>query len=390
MIAAWLAKSEGDLKRLAEAGFTVIGPNWDTRDISYLKRANDQGLKAAHKIADTAGTSLKLQKRLATPQGEAGIWREVEKRIKAVVDDPVYNDTVEVWLQGSEELSTRRFDGDLAYIQKFRDMIQLHDPKQRPLWMSDVTGVSASQMIDTHWWLDMVGPQMYLERIGKPGFYQHNGVINQLVCNVVKTATLLDAAYPLVRKRPATVSFGALYEPIPERDTEVFIDKIVEHDLYLALNNGLQGFQVYSWNNYSWDGASDTTTWNWYKEAWYKHVKRFTDYDLDSVYLWGERRHDLKLEFVQGPERIQWQQGAFPHDYPSVSMQNIQYGGKRYLILTNSSIEAVQVKVSGFPQGCMKTLDLHSGIYMASAGSIKATLQPYAVKLYRFEAIEGN
>lgn len=207
---------------------------------------------------------------------------------------------------------------------------------------------------------------------------------------MVKTAVQLDAAYPLPHKRPATASFGALYEPIPERDSEAFIDKVVRHDLYLALNNGLQGFQVYSWNNYTWDGASDTATWNWYKEAWYKHVKHFTDYDLDSVYLWGERRHDLRLDLVEGPWRIQWEQGTIIHDYPSVSMQNIQYGSKRYLILTNSSTEAVKVEVSGLPQGCIKTLDLLEDIYLPSNESINATLQPLDVKLYRIEPIEGS
>lgn len=390
MIAAWLAKSEGDIKMLADSGFTMIGPIWDTRDISYLNRAHALGLKAAHKITDTAGTSVKLQKRLATAEGEAGVWREVEKRIKAVVDDPVYNDTVEVWLQGSEELSTRRFDGDLAYIQKFRDMISIHDPKQRPLWMSDVTGVSVNQMIDTHWWLDMIGPQMYLERIGRPGFYQHNAIINKLVCNVVTTAEMLDTNYPLPHKRPATVSFGALYEPTPERDSAEFINKVVEHDLYLALNNGLQGFQIYSWYNYTFDGASDTTTWNWYKDAWYKHVKRLTDYELDDAYLWGDRRHDLRLEILRGPERMQWTQGSTNHDYPSISMQNIQYGSKRYVILTNSNTEAVQVEVSGFPTGCITSLDIREGKYQANNGAIKVTLQPLDVRLYRFESRDGG
>lgn len=261
--------------------------------------------------------------------------------------------------------------------------------------MSDVTGANHfyentpeipsddEGMKITHEYLDMVGQQMYLERIGKPDFYQHNAIINDLVNEVVKTAEEY--------KIPATVSFGIIYEPILERDTSEFIDKVVEHDLYLALNKGIQGFQIYSWlapDRTTKPEFADEDTWKWHKQAWYKHVKMFTDHKLDYAYLWGDRRDDLTLQILSGPERIQWEERGEFFDFPTISMQNIQYGDNRFLILTNSADavgQEVAVRIGNIPERCTVVLDIGEGFYLPKASSFTATLPPLGVKLYRFD-----
>jgi len=157
---------------------------------------------------------------------------------------------------------------------------------------------------------------------------------------IVSTAKELDARYPGRYPHAATGSLDALYEPISARDSAVMIDKIVEHWMYLGFNNGMQGYQFYAWHNYSGGEYADTQTWSWLKNAYYKHVKRLTDYKLDYAYLWGDRRKDLSIKTLSGPEKIK--------GYPSISMQNIQYGSERFVMLTNSQMKLCRLKSAGF------------------------------------------
>ena len=380
MITPWLAKSDIELQKIKDHGFSMQGPQWDTRSSvndSVMSKAESLGLRAAYRVVDGAGAVSKLLPKLDDGTEEEKLYNNIRSQLLRAVNNPDYNDQIDIWLTGTEEISTRN-SGNVEklnrYLRNFQKIVQENDPQQRPLWMSDVTGVDASQMNITHQYLDMVGPQMFLERIGNGTHYEHNVIINRLVGEVVKTAETYNI--------PATVSFGALYEPIPERDTPEFIDRVVEHDLYLALNRGIQGFQIYPWYNYTWDGASDTTTWNNYKTSWYKHVKRFTDYGLNNAYLWGDKRDDLTLKILSGADRNEF------YDYPSISMQNIQYVDKRFVILTNSSTGIVHVEVSNFPNNCVKLLDIREEKYVDNSGSINTTLQPLDVRLYRFDPVD--
>lgn len=388
MITAWRTEYSQskiqDIKDIASAGFTAFGPLMDTRITiidPLFAEAKMHGLRAAHRIVNGAtGWSD-----LCSADQEV-----VRNKIRYSFRDAIreWDDQIDIWLTGTEELSTHLNDCDqmsilLGYLRDFRTIAHELDNQKRPIWMSDVTGVDAVEMNITHEYLDMVGPQMYLERIGRPGFYQHNAIINTLVNEIVTTAD--------VYKIPATVSFGIIYEPISERDTQMFIDKVVEHDLYLSLNKGIQGFQIYSWlasNSSTNPEFADENTWNWYKDAWYKHVKTFTDHKLDYAYLWGVRRDDLTVEILSGPSRIQWEERGEFFDFPTISMQNIQYGDNRYLILTNSADsdgQDVTVRIGNIPQRCASVLDIREGLYLSKGSSFATTLPPLGVKLYRFD-----
>ena len=397
MLSPWLAQRKSDLQDIKDHGFTMFGPLWDTRESIiepiFQNAKKIGGLRAAHKINDGAGVVRKLCPKLDGGSKEEALWREVERNMKRAVNNPLYNDQIDVWLQGTEEISTRFHQCDknklLDYIQKFKKMVETHDPQKRPLWMSDVTGANPSQMAATHKWLDMVGPQMYIEGIGSSNHYKHNAIMNKLADSVVKTAVAMDASYPVMRPRAKTGSLGALYEPTPSHDNLDSIRNHTMHDMFLGFNRGMNGFQFYSWYNYTGDKYSDKQTFNWYKTAYKESVKLLTDNGLDYVYLWGDRRGDLTLETVSGPDRIAWRQGIAFYDYPSISMANIQYGNYRYVGLTNSATQSVQVKISGFPKSRVKILDIRSGKYLSNVddGYINPKLKPLDVKLYRVEEL---
>ena len=387
MLTAWLGKSAGDLEKMKQHGFTMQGPEWNTMNLNYLDTAISKGLRSAHRIIDGPTNAHELKKVYKDGKQEA-MFRNLRSRVRKITQVPKYNNNVDIWLTGVEELSTHIGDGDwdvtLAvatdYLKRLKQIVKEEDPQQRPLWMSDVTGVQQSKMLVTQQYLDMLGPQVYLGRINPVGRgYTTDAVMGSIARTIVSTAQELDSRYPGKYKRASTASLDALYEPISSRDGAENISRIVEHWMYLGFNNGLQGYQFYAWNNYTGGAYADTQTWNWWRYAYYKHVKRLTDNKLDYAYLWGDRRSDLDMKIVSGP--------ATTHGYPSISMQNIQYGKDRFVVLTNSADSAVQVEVSGFPKNCVKTLDIRTGKDLPNNGAVSLILQPLDVRLFRFFSV---
>jgi len=384
MLTPWWARSDADLEKIAAHGFSMQGPQPDTRasvNDRVMRTAKSLGLRAAYKIVDSAGQVWKLLPKLDDGPEEQKVYDNIRNQLLRALNNSDYNDQIDIWLTGTEEISTRNSGNEETlnrYLENFKKIISENDPQQRPLWMSDVTGVKKSSMMVTHKYLDMVGPQIYLGRIDPDGTgYTTDAVMGDIARTIVSTAKELDAIYPGKYPHAATGTLDALYEPIPSRDSAAMVDKIVEHWMYLGFNNGMQGYQIYSWYDYD---SVDTETWNWLKDAYYKHIKRLTDFKLDYAYLWGERRSDLNMQIITGPATVQ--------GYPSVSMQNIQYGIHRYVIITNSAASAVKVEFSGFPKNCVKTLDIHEDKYLSTNGSIDTTLQPLDVRLYRFDPVD--
>lgn len=391
MITAWGAQSRSDLDKLKNSGFTMQGPIWNTGDISYLETVKDYGLRAAHRVytGSNSKDAALLSKALKDPAQRTSIVKRMKYEIQRVIKNPVYNSVVDIWLTGAEELSARgsalntagnpKASGwdstynELWYLDQFQKSVNQYDPQKRPLWMSDVTGTNKAQMTRTHRYLAMVGPQVYLGRINpNGGGYTTDAVMGSIARTIAATAETLNTKYPKLRPHAATASLDLYYEPIPSRDTPEMLDKITEHWIYVGLNNGLQGFQLYAWYNYP---AMDKQTKAWMKAAYLKHVKRLTDHGLDYAYLWGDRRDDLDIEIVSGPAKA--------HGYPSISMANIQYGKERFVMLANSVDSPVQVKISGIPTDCVKALDIRAGKHLTINGSIMTTIEPLGVRLYK-------
>ncbi|HAK44300.1 MAG TPA: hypothetical protein DCO79_00025, partial [Spirochaeta sp.] len=75
MLTAWLAISAADLQEMADHGFTMQGPVWDTRDLAHINTAKAKGLRVAHKVNDGAGSVYKLLPKLDAGTEEKKLWR---------------------------------------------------------------------------------------------------------------------------------------------------------------------------------------------------------------------------------------------------------------------------------------------------------------------------
>ena len=115
MITAWLAKSADDMQKLGDAGFMMQGPIWDTGDLSYLDVAIGKGLRAAHRLytGSNSKNASSLAAALKDPNQRTAIINRMRTGILRVVDNPAYDNVVDVWLTGCEELSSRGSDCSL-------------------------------------------------------------------------------------------------------------------------------------------------------------------------------------------------------------------------------------------------------------------------------------
>lgn len=385
MITAWGGAHSSRITSLSDAGFTMVGPDWNPdnpkgQQAKDMARAKELGMRVAFRLAG-GGSAENLFKKMDGGTQEAALKRSIEYSINRIVNDAVANSVVDVWLTGTEELSTRmptsvKREKGLRYLKMTQDAVNQLDPHNRPLWMSDVTGVSQSSMMATHKYLGIVGPQYYLDRCCVGGGYKTDAVVGDAARKMVSTAKALDSQYPQARPHAATMSHGLHYTPLSQERIDN-MDRIIPYWVFTAFNEGLQGMQVYSWYNHYTSISAEARASG--KAAYMAAVKLLTDQGLDYVYLWGDRRTDLTMEILSGP--------ATTYGYPSISMSNIHYNKHRYVILTNAAEEAVQVQISGFPLDCVKTYDILMDNYQDNNGQVSLTLQPLDIRLYKFEGL---
>ena len=385
MITAWgSGATAGRVQELYNAGFTMVGPDWNPTNSQWaegMAKARQLNMRVAYRVTNGASTAHELFKRMDNGPKEEALFRQARSTFNKALNNPDLNSQVDVWLTGTEELSTRmktpeqRTQG-LRYLQKMEALRDELDSQNRPLWMSDVTGVSQAQMMVTHKYTGMVGPQNYMDRCCVGGGYKTDAVVGDAARKVVSTARALDSLYPQARPHAATMSHGLHYTPLSQERIDN-MDRIIPYWVFTAFNEGLQGMQVYSWYNHYTSISAEARESG--KAAYMAAVKLLTDHGLDYVFLWGDRRTDLTMEILSGP--------ATTYGYPSISMSNIHYNNHRYVILTNAAEEAVKVQVSGFPLDCVKTYDVLMDNYRDNNGQVSLILQPLDIRLYKFEAL---
>jgi len=104
MITAWLAKSNSDLQIMADSGFTMQGPMWDTRDLNYIETASIKGLQSAHRLVNSAGAVYQLLPLLDGGEEEDKVYNNIRYQIRRITENPLYDATVDIWLTGTEEI----------------------------------------------------------------------------------------------------------------------------------------------------------------------------------------------------------------------------------------------------------------------------------------------
>ncbi len=352
------------LKEYKDAGFTVLGPSYELDD-RLLGDAEEHDMKVIY----TVGIPMNFHSKEPLEFTPEEIKKTIGEQVSAVAN----NERIVWWYLIPEELRYWR-KNELGYLQAATEAIRENDPKGRPIYMYEPNHRDAKALAKTSEYLDIVGKGMYTDYAVK---------WNERAWNrwSMQQETLAEEA---VGRDLIVLSLPGMFTQPPE-DTLQWIDAWVRHDVILSLVDGAEGIMVFSLRR-----RPDFEAHAQYYEAYKKLAPLVMGEDgLGQVYLFGEKRDDLTLDILSGPDTVEVPPPGpaskdGPLTYPSVVLDNRIYKGKRYITLVNSSDEAVEVVVGGIPYMTLVAHDVLSDApeFSVVEGEIMAALPPFGVSVF--------
>jgi len=187
---------------------------------------------------------------------------------------------------------------------------------------------------------------------------------------------------------PAAIPIAVpeMFEQPPEELLEM-IPRWVRHDVYLSLISGAKGIVVFSRSE-----RPDFSAHGAYAAAYEAIAHELNGpLHLGSVFLFGERRDDLRGHVLRGPSHVATAHEE-PVEYPSVAVLDVAYGPDRYLFLANSSNEPVRVAVQGLPHTTITAENLFDpgDKQLVRPGEWEPDLEPLGIKAFRLVPTEGE
>jgi hypothetical protein len=172
-------------------------------------------------------------------------------------------------------------------------------------------------------------------------------------------------------------------EPKPEE--VALIPKWVRHDTYLGLVSGAKGVLIFS----LWPRAKFPSH-PVYLNAYCKVASEINGKpQLGQVFLFGEKRSDLKMNIVAGPKTASCEmrlRKVQTFTYPSITFANLAYKKARYLIAVNSLNQNVSAEFTGFPDKVKASNAFNGAKAVAPVkGKLKIAFKPYEVVALKIE-----
>jgi len=353
-----------NLSRDKPEGLTLIGPYGRDGNVSA---AREHGLKCTYTIA----LRMKFHEKQPLELTPEQIRRRIREQVEAVAAHP----EIAWWYLAPEELRYWR-ENEIAYLETAAEAIRQADPLKRPVWMYDPGHRDAAGLAHTVEHLDICGKGMYTNYSG------------QRENRVWVRWTIEQEIKAIGQANPSAIPIAVpeMFQQPPE-ELLPMIPKWVRHDVYLSLMTGAKGIVVFSgWRRPKFP-AFDR-----YYEAYAECIRELGGpLQLGQVFLFGERRDDLRVRVFRGPSRVATAHDE-PVEYPSVAVLDVAHGKDRYLFLANSANEAVRVEVQGLPRTAITAENLFERCdrQVIRPGQWEPDLEPLEVKAFRFEPTEQD
>ena len=391
------------LELAKQSGFTVVGPYYGpfAGSQATVQRAAALGLHVAAQLAppsalhfskEEAKDALNLRGARMAVLSEAELRASVQASMNNFLTDPELNRAVSCWAIAPEELRHWR-KSELQYEQAYLQAVNDFDPLRRPAFMYEPNNRDTIALLKTGPGQGFVLEGAYVHSIGwdVKRALRINWALDQMTGAAAKDGRVVVPGLELSQDMPG---FSAKdLEADPSARTR--LRRLLRHDVYLALARGAQGFQVWS----LFHSRTNLTT---YLELVHGYGEVFRELtapptNLQEAILFGERRTDVSLSHLKGPEFIAAAPKAGTLDavegkinvqserWPAVRLANLALGRERVLILVNSAVEEVRVRLKGLPASARLTTVSGgdaTGIDKQSAG-VNVSLQPFAALLLR-------
>ena len=323
-------------------GFTVAGPVYGNQ-ISHLERCAANGWPVVAHI----GLPLKF----TAPGGPAkppapGAWQgEIQKQVRAWAD----NKEIVWWAVTPEELRPWK-SAEMDYLKNVCAAIRQNDPLQRPVYLYNPNHRNAQTLAPIARWVDVVAKGAYVNSTG----HQHERAW-------VRWSVEQEIAAISVAGRPSAIPLlnpELCKDPEPAEDGK--IRAWVRHDVYLGLASGAKGVLIWS----LYPRPEVRRTWQLWYDAYAGCGRELNGpRGLAQVFLFGERRADLKIRQLAGKTVVSVTLGGKAEagttsenertlratNLPAWTSAEYACAGSRWLFLINSANSPARFAVSGWP-----------------------------------------
>lgn len=374
--------SMSNFRRVANAGFTLAGPYYDTdwRDFTPIYDAYAAGLGFTYQIRPAApliGIAIDQRPSAINTMSDSEIAASVREQVAAVLHDPIARHTVARWSLGLEEVRYWK-PPEMRYLRIASETIRAVERElrvdHRPLWMYEPNHRNVAALLQTGVYQDIVSKGVYLSNLprgpGRSAYAMWS--FSQIITAAQTLNTLPQAVLQLSQDLidPATTASAAE------------IRRVLRHDAYLGLTMGIKSLNVWS----MYDKRPNLTTHNEQFEAYASVAEDLTgELNLQRVFLEGASNANITVVVTQGTSSYNYTDmygAAFTFD--TLRTYSATVGRDQYLILVNTTEEKMGIDIGGLPSSYLLD-DLFAHTTKAlQQNSLPWLLEPLGVAALRF------
>ena len=342
-------------------GYTMLGPYGREDNVAD---AREHGLQCTYTISIPMKFHSKQPLKLTR--------EEIRARIREQVHKAAHHPEVAWWYLKPEELRYW-YKNEMEYLEVAAQTIREADPLKRPVWMYDPGHRDAAGLAHTVKHLDVCGKGMYTNYSGMRD------------ARIWVRWTLEQEIEAIRRANPSAIPIAVpeMFQQPPD-ELLAMVPRWVRHDIYLSLVAGAKGIIVFS----GW-ARPKFPAYQAYYDAFAACAREIGGpLKLGQVFLFGERRDDLRVKVLDGPRHVTMTFQKHTREYPSVSFLDAAYGDARYLFVVNSANEPVRAKIEGLPRAPVRVADLFApdAKVQAAERSFEVPLRPLDVRAFRITA----
>jgi len=334
----------GQPERDLTNGFTVAGPVYGNQ-MPYLERCFAEHWPVVAHIgphitfADKNPAKFRLD--------EITLRQQIQTQVQALAP----HTEIVWWAVTPEELRPWRPE-EMKYLAIVCQTIRDTDPQHRPLYLYNPNNRTAETLLPIAREVDVLAKGCYVNSVGrKRDRAWVRWSVEQEIAALGKACR--SNAIPLVMPELCK-------DPEPGENKE--IRNWVRHDVYLGLCSGARGVLIWS----LYPRKEVRGTWQLWYDAYAECGKELNGQRaLAQVFLFGERRSDLKVNLVRGDANATTTLGGSAEPTTTSSAERAKreiklaswtsaefaYGDRRWLFLVNSANSPAAFAITGWPRG---------------------------------------
>ena len=354
-------------------GFTVAGPVYGNQT-PYLERCFANGWPAVAHIGPRISFAYKNPVKYQL--SEASLRQQIETQVQALAG----HKEIVWWAVAPEELRPWRGD-EMNYLSIVCQTIHNTDLQRRPIYHYNPNHRNADTLLPIAREVDVLAKGCYVSHVGRKrdrawvrwSIEQELQAIGRAGCS---------NAIPLLMPELCE-------DPEPAEDEE--IRNWVRHDVYLGLCSGARGVLIWSLSQ----RKEVRRTWQLWYDAYAECAKELNGKPaLAQVFLFGERRSDLKVRLVKGESTARLALGGSAETTTTSLAERANreiklaawtsaefaHGGRRWLFVVNSANNPAAFSIMGWPAGSRAQNAFNGSLVrLADAGPLQLELPPYGV-----------